>query len=231
MLWQHTKPETGLWGVPNCAPLPACPVSAILLWLQPAFSHTLSVSPRPLTFSSSAGQTAVGSLASPSAASGLGPGCAEQPEGLPGITGLSVTLRPFFSLWSRGTPPRAEGDLSVGGEEGCWGGKGLSIHPAHGQGGVTGIEVELLFLLKSDHHEPLGSFSRSTLCRPSLQLQLSLQLNKQSCSGAMPSHSTALAAGLRTTKGGQHFLLATRGGEEILVTATYVSEHQSLDCN
>lgn len=29
-------------------------------------------------------------------------GCAEQPEGLPGITGLSVTLRPFPSLWSRG---------------------------------------------------------------------------------------------------------------------------------
>lgn len=60
----------------------------------------------------------MGSLDSPSAASGLEPGCVKQPEGLPGITGLSVTLRPFFSLWSRGTPPRAEGDLSVGGEEG-----------------------------------------------------------------------------------------------------------------
>lgn len=43
------------------------------------------------------------------------------------------------------------------------------------------MEVELLFLLKSDHHKPLGSFRRSTLCRPSLQLRLSLQLNMEPC--------------------------------------------------
>lgn len=149
----HEARDWSVRGAQLC-PLPACPVSFTLLWLQPVFSHTLSVSPRPLTFSSSAGQTAVGSLDSPSAASGLEPGCVEQPEGLPGITGLSVTLRPFFSLWSRGTPPGAEGDLLVGGEEGHWGGKGLSIRSAHGQGGVIGMEVELLFLLKSDCQSP-----------------------------------------------------------------------------
>lgn len=137
----------GNWGTPPCAGMRSRRLVGEGCLAAPLHLPTQSVSScHDCTLSSHTPSPSVPSLSPSPAAQDRQPwtaspqppplplGCAEQPEGLPGITGLSVTLRPFPSLWSRGHTAPGLKVTAGGGKKGSGGKKGVTHQPPSWRG-------------------------------------------------------------------------------------------------